>query len=103
MKSRLLGDFGSRLEHLASFSEPAAKVKYGKKCKWCGEETFKKCLVCDLVLHFYPLTRKNKGKGWAIHYHNEMDFGLGFKDHRVLHKKMKLTWVEPTSHAKSKN
>jgi hypothetical protein len=103
IKSRLCGDLGHLSDHLASFSEPAAKIKYGKQCEWCGEVAFTKCLVCGAALHFYPTTGKNKGKGCAIHYHNEMCFGLGFKDHQVLHKKAKPSWVEPTQHATNKN
>ena len=103
MKSRLCGDFGCLSDHLATFCEPAAKIKYGKQCEWCGEATFTRCLVCGAALHFYPTTGKNKGKGCAIHYRNEMSFGLGFKDQQVLHNKAKATWVEPTPHATNKN
>jgi hypothetical protein len=103
IKSRLCGDFGSLSDHLATFAEPAAKIKYSKLCEWCGEPAYTQCLVCAVALHFYPTTGKNKGKGCAIHYHNEMCFGLGFKDHQVLHKKAKPTWVEPTPHATNKN
>jgi hypothetical protein len=102
-KSRLCGDLGHLSDHLATFTEPAAKIKYGKQCEWCGEATFTQCLVCGVALHFYPTTGKNKGKGCAIHYHNEMCFGLGYKDHQVLHKQAKPSWVEPTQHATHKN
>ena len=64
---------------------------------------FTLCVVCGAALHFYPTTGENKGKGCAINYHDEMCFGLGFKDHQVLHKKAKTTWVEPTQHATNKN
>jgi hypothetical protein len=103
IKSRLCGDLGGLSEHLASFAKPAAKVKYGKKCEWCGEDAFTQCLVCGAAQHFYPTTGGNKGKGCVIHYHNGMCFRLGFKDHQGLRKKVKTTWVEPTLHSKSKN
>jgi hypothetical protein len=102
-KSRLCGDFGHLSSHLETFYEPAAKIKYGKQCEWCGEAAFTKCLVCDVALHFFPTKGDNKGKACAIHYHNEMCFGLGFKDHQVLHKKAKPTWVEPTQYTTNKN
>jgi hypothetical protein len=103
-KSRLCGDFGNLHSHLETFYEPAAKIKYGKKCEWCGDDTYTKCLVCDAALHFFPTKGNSKGKACAIHYHNEMCFGLAFKDHQVLHKKKKSTdWVEPTKYATNKN
>jgi hypothetical protein len=102
-KSRLCGDFGHLTSHLATFCEPAAKIKFGKQCVWCGELPCAKCLVCDAALHDHPRTGENKGEACSIHCHDEMCFGLGCKDHQVLHKKAKPTWLEPATQTTNKN
>lgn len=103
IQSRLCGDLGSLAEHLATFQEPGSRCKHGNKCSWCGEIAWTKCTICDTALHFYPARGDYKGKDCAIHFHDEMCFGLGYRDHRDVHRKEKSTWVEPTRHARSKN
>ena len=103
-KSRLCGDLGHLSSHLKTFHEPAAKIKFGKLCEWCGDVSYTKCLVCDVALHFFPTKGASQGKACAIHFHDEMCFGLGKKDQQVIHNKAKPpTWVEPSKHSTNKN
>ena len=100
---RLMGDLGNLAEHLKSFAMPASKIFSGKKCGWCGQTAYTKCLICGVALHNFPAKGDNAGRACSIHYHDDMCFGLGFRDSKELDSKRGLKWKEPSGRALKKN
>lgn len=100
-KKRLCGDLGNLHEHLLSFCQPAARISHGAKCAVCEVKCYTKCLICNVPLHNFPRKGKYCGDNpfptlpCSIHYHNDVRFGLAFRDTKELESKKGVKWVLP--------
>jgi hypothetical protein len=88
---RLCGDLDKFIIH----KESIKPSKHRMICKWCGEECYTQCGVCEMPCHDNPKKGDCKGKQCFIHLHSEMRFGLGRLDCALV-KKDKKNWEEPT-------
>ena len=75
--TRYCGDLRELERHVAA---AATGFKDGRRCAFCGELTYSKCVICDAPLCFFPLKGKNRGKLCYLHYHDITDFGLGYSN-----------------------
>ena len=59
--------------------------------------------MCNVPLHNLPIKGENAGRACSINYHDEMCFGLGFKDSKELHSKIGVKWREPSKASVKRN
>ncbi|CAJ1953548.1 unnamed protein product [Cylindrotheca closterium] len=102
---RLCGAFNHTelSKHLASFLEKGASISSGSKCAWCGEKAYQRCTICKVPLHNFPAKGMHKGKSCSVDWHNDSNFGLGYKDCKSLASKASVNWSLPSLAAKKAN
>jgi hypothetical protein len=104
-KIRICEDLCTLTAHLMSFTTPAGRFKAHRKCAWCGDRVYAKCVICSVPLHNFNSDGKYKHRACSVHWHNKFLFGMAWKDANTLESKDGMRWVsaEATAAAKRAN